>query len=84
MKVDVVINMCQGCIDDVTVHLSETTATKQIKKWFKDNYSLKDYGLWKAGSDDFEFNPKYEIYHFETDVLGPTGQDICKVCRERK
>ena len=83
MKVDVVVEMVGGCVEDVTVHLSETTATKHIKKWFKKNYSIVTYDRWKAGSEDFEFDLKHEIYHFETEVLGPTGQDICKGCREK-
>ena len=82
MKVDVVIEKVCGCIDDVKVFLSETTAQKYIKKWFKKNYSIVAYDRWKAGSDEFEFGDN-EIYQSETSVLGPTGQDICKGCRER-
>ncbi len=89
MKVDVVVEMAGCLIEGVTVHLSEAAATNQIKKWFKEHYPCPEaptfegnYHTWKAG--DFEFNPDHEIYQFETEVLGPTGQDICKVCRERK
>lgn len=87
MRVEVIVEMSCSVIENVTIHLSETTATKQIKKWFKKHYPCPEasaydgnYSLWLDGNFEFE---DHEIYQFETDVLGPTGQDICKGCRER-
>ena len=85
MKVDVVIEIFQGCIQEVSVHLSEDKASELVKKWFGENYSKNDYEGWKNRLETgFEFNLDHEIYQFETDIMGSDGADLCKNCREHK
>lgn len=93
MKSTVVVEMFGCCIEQVKVFLSDTTAQDYIKAWFKENYPHPgipgyegNYHSWKAGQFEFHggLDECHEIYEFECEVLGATGQDICKGCKERK